>query len=68
MWKEPKSLLHHQHLDLKTFKAGKDRVWECLVEILLEAWDAVSKDFLESLLVGMPHWVQAVLDADGWYT
>jgi hypothetical protein len=39
------------------------------VEILLEAsWDAVSEDFLESLLISMPHRVQAVLGAGGWYT
>jgi hypothetical protein len=41
---------------------------ECLVEILPEAWDAISEDFLENLLISMPHRVKAVLDADGWYT
>jgi transposase len=68
VWRELKSLLHRQHPDLKTFKGGKDRVRECLVEILPEAWDAISEDFLENLLISMPHRVQAVLDADGWYT
>jgi hypothetical protein len=68
VWRELKVILHRQHPDLKTLRAGKDRVKAHLVEVLPEAWDAISEEFLETLVTSMPRRVQAVLKADGWST
>lgn len=39
-----------------------------LIEAAKEAWQAIDERVLRTLCYTMPHWVQAILRADGWYT
>ncbi len=39
-----------------------------LIRAAREAWHAIDQSFLYNLSVTMPHRVQAVLKAKGWYT
>ena len=39
-----------------------------LIEAAKEAWHAIDERVLQSLSISMPHRVQAILTADGWYT
>ena len=41
---------------------------EHLIEAAKEAWHAINEHVLRYLCESMPHRVQAVLTADGWYT
>jgi hypothetical protein len=68
VWKELKSILHQWNPDLKTLRGGRDVIRAWLIDAISDAWQAISEDFLDSLVVSMPHRVRAVLDADGWYT
>lgn len=68
LWREMKSILHERNPDLKTLTGGKDAIRARLIDSISDAWQAITEDFLESLVVSMPQRVRAVLDADGWYT
>lgn len=39
-----------------------------LIKKAQEAWDALDLDILVHLSATMPNRVQAIIDADGWYT
>jgi transposase len=41
---------------------------EALIEAAKEAWHAIDQAVLYNLSITMPHRVQAVLEAGGWYT
>lgn len=42
--------------------------WQLLVDTAIEAWDQLDLDYLQNLAESMPRRVQAVIEADGWYT
>jgi len=39
-----------------------------LIEAIKEAWQAIDQEVLYTLSVTMPHRVEAVIKAEGWYT
>jgi len=41
---------------------------DCLIAAAKEAWHEIDRTILYNLSVSMPHRVQAIIDADGWYT
>lgn len=47
---------------------GNTNVLEALIDVAVEAWEEIADGLLERLSDTMPHRVQAVLRADGWYT
>jgi hypothetical protein len=47
---------------------GRQYTYEQLREIVREAWDSISLDFLRELIESMPARCQAVINAEGGYT
>ena len=47
---------------------NNDTTHAILIEKAQEAWDALDLDILANLSATMPHRVQAIIEADGWYT
>ena len=41
---------------------------QALIQAAKEAWDAIDSAVLQNLCATMPHRVQAIIIADGWYT
>jgi hypothetical protein len=41
---------------------------QSLIQAAIEAWHAINERVLRNLCHTMPHRVQAILQADGWYT
>ena len=47
---------------------GEGGAREVLARILPHAWESIDETFLQRLIDSMPRRIQAVIDADGWYT
>lgn len=45
-----------------------DTTHTILIEKAQEAWNLLDLDILTHLLATMPHRVQAIIEAEGWYT
>ncbi len=45
-----------------------EEAMEALIAAAQASWQRISQDVLNKLCDSMPHRVQAVIDADGWYT
>ena len=45
-----------------------DACIQTMSEVLPGAWDAIPDERFDSLIASMPSQVQAVIEADGWYT
>lgn len=46
---------------------GTEETLQQLIEAAKEAWHAIDERVLQNLCNTMPHNVQAILAADGWY-
>ena len=62
-----KAIIYERYPELKNALDTVDML-ERLVEAAKEAWHAIDERVLQSLALSMPHRVQAILTADGWYT
>lgn len=47
---------------------NNDETHVILIAKAQEAWDLLDLDILANLSHTMPHRVQAIIDAEGWYT
>lgn len=47
---------------------NNDTTHAILIEKAREAWNILDLDILVHLSATMPHRVQAIIDAEGWYT
>ena len=47
---------------------NNDTTHSCLIDAAQEAWQALDLDIMKRLSETMPHRVQAIIEADGWYT
>ena len=65
VWNKMKEWIEAHHPDLS---AGKQRTNDQLREMVREAWDAVTEEYLNSLLDSMTERCQAVIDAKGGHT
>lgn len=60
--------MHSQYPNLADTPRGPDKVREKLAEVLPLVWDTIPEDLFLKLSQSMPDWVQAVIEAKGWYT
>ena len=64
-WFPLKKAVHAAEFDTLRGEGG---VRETLARILPHAWESLEDDFLTSLIESMPRRIEAVIEADGWYT
>jgi hypothetical protein len=68
LWAWVKLELHRRYPDTKYLSGGPAAVKAVLKEQLLEIWWEIGEDVLDKLTQSMPHRVQEVIEAQGWYT
>lgn len=68
LWALMKSIIYERYPELEKAPNNRDTSLEQLVKAAKEAWHAIDDRILKHLCESMPHQVQAVLIADGWYT
>ena len=67
LWGLMKAIIYERYPELER-AANTEEILEQLIEAAKEAWHTIDEHILCRLCDSMPHRVQAVLLADGWYT
>ena len=67
IWALMKSIIYECYPELEKAPNNRETL-EQLVKAAKEAWHAIDDRILKHLCESVPHQVQAVLIADGWYT
>ena len=68
LWKRLKELVYEVRPDIEQVKGSDDNIRKALFEALELAWEHIDDELLTTLADSMPHRVQAVISAKGWYT
>jgi len=68
LWAWLKLELHRRYPDTKHLPGGPDAVRAVLKDRLKEIWWEIGEEVLNKLVASMPHCVQQVIEASGWYT
>jgi transposase len=67
LWAVMKGIIYERYPELEHAPDTEDTLRH-LIEAAKEAWHTIDERVLQHLSNTMPHRVQAILDADGWYT
>ena len=68
LWNDLKALVYKIRPDIERVKGGEDAIRLALWEALEEAWEKILEKRLLGLINSMHDRMQAVIDAEGWYT
>ncbi len=68
VWYQIKIYIHKHHLELRRMTAEDEKLMDAIVDVVIEAWEALDEEFLWLLVKSMPRRVQAVIRAEGGYT
>src|SRR5690606_31862291 len=68
VWRKLKELLHQHYPEVAQMSDGLARLKARLIEVLPLCWEKIEPGFFESLWKRIPGRVQAVIEAQGWYT
>jgi DDE superfamily endonuclease len=68
LWAHLKLELHLQFPDTSKLTGPPETIKAKLTERLMKIWWSIDEEVLNGLISSMPHRVQDVIDADGWYT
>ncbi|EEA20030.1 hypothetical protein EYB25_007561 [Talaromyces marneffei] len=66
LWAIMKTIIRQDHPELEN-APDNDTTLYALIQAGIEAWESIQERVLRNLSDSMPHRVQAVLNADGWY-
>jgi transposase len=67
LWALMKAKIYELHPELERAPDTEETL-QLLIKAAIEAWHAIDERVLQNLCHTMPHRVQAILRADGWYT
>ena len=68
LWAHLKTELHRRYPDTKTLHGSPDAIRRTLTARLTEVWWDIGEEVQSHLIESMPHRVQVLRDAKGWYT
>ena len=68
VWKHLKEELQKLYPWISNVPGCPETVKMKMAEILPQVWDSIDKEFLKNLIESMPHQIEAVIQAGGWYT
>jgi hypothetical protein len=68
LWNDLKALVYEIRPDIERVKGGEDAIRLALWEALEEAWERIPEERLLGLINSMHDRMQAVINAEGWYT
>jgi transposase len=67
LWALLKDKIYKLHPELKDMP-NNDATHSFLIDAAQEAWQALDLNVMRHLSETMPHRVQAIIEAEGWYT
>lgn len=67
LWRLVKDMMYKLHPELIHMRNNAE-THEYMIGAAQEAWDHLDLDIMKHLSETMPHRVQAIIDAEGWYT
>jgi hypothetical protein len=67
LWAILKIKIYELHPELEHATDNADTLYQ-LIEAAKEAWHVIDERVIQNLSNTMPHRVQAIITADGWYT
>ncbi|OJJ69213.1 hypothetical protein ASPBRDRAFT_131727 [Aspergillus brasiliensis CBS 101740] len=67
LWALIKAKIYELHPELEHASDTED-TRQSLIQAAIEAWHTIDERVLQNLCQTMPYRVQAVIQADGWYT
>ena len=68
LWAHLKLELHRRYPDTATLRGSPQYIRQRITERAQEVWWSIGEEVLDRLIDSMPHRVQALIDARGWYT
>ena len=68
LWAHLKLELHRQYPDIATLRGSPQYIRQRITERVHEVWWSIGAEVLEGLIDSIPHRVQALIEARGWYT
>ena len=68
VWVRLKDKLQEHFPEVATMAGGAKTIKARLAEVLPLCWEMIEPEFFESLWYSMPARVEAVIEAEGWYT
>lgn len=68
LWFRLKELVYTVRPDIEDIQGSEDTIQKTLLAALEEAWTLMDRVYMDQLIESMPHRVQAVIEAGGWYT
>ena len=68
LWAHLKLELHRRYPDTATLCGSPQYIRQCITKRVHEVWWSIGDEVLEALIDSMPHRVQALIKARGWYT
>ena len=68
LWFYLKKMIYKVCLDIKQVCGDDKKVWKVLFDALEKVWLRFSEELLSTLIESMELRINAVIDADGWYT
>ena len=68
LWAHLKRELHHRYPDTATLRGSPQYIRQRITERVQEVWWSIGEEVLDRLIDSMPHRVEALIKAKGWYT
>lgn len=68
LWAHLKLELHRRYPDTATLSGSPQYIRQRIIERVHEVWWSIGEEVLDRLIDSMPHRVQALIKAQGWYT
>ena len=68
LWSYLKLELDRKYPDTKMIHGPPHAIGSALAQRLMEIWWNIAEDILDRLIDSMPHRIQALIEAKGWYT
>jgi len=68
LWAHLKFELHRRYPDTVTLSGSPGYIRQRIAERVHEVWWAIGEDVLDRLVDSMPHRIEALIKARGWYT
>jgi len=67
-WAKLKERIYQLDPDIESRTGPEDEVKEYFIDLIQRAWEDLGQDYFDQLVASMPRRVEAVIDAQGWYT
>ena len=68
LWYRLKQLVYERHSELLRVGGNNDKVRESMIKSMTDVWPEVGRELMDNLIDSMTTRVNAVLEAEGWYT